>query len=74
MELVTRFGAWNRCGIALEHAGVEIARIILGVAISQVQLVGIDALADHFLDQCFGLIEGNHQNRVGVGGFQRGHQ
>lgn len=56
-------------GGALEQARVEVGGMVDGVAVGHVQLVGVEALGGELLDERHGLVEGDDERRVGVGGL-----
>ena len=69
LEFLGRVGTWNGAGGALEQARVEVGGMVDGVAVGHVQLMGVEALGGELLDERHGLVEGDDERRVGVGGL-----
>ena len=69
LEFLGRVGTWNGAGGALEQARVEVGGMVDGVAVGHVQLMGVEALGGELLDERHGLVEGDDEHRVGVGGL-----
>ena len=66
-EVVGRIDTRDGALRAFQQARVEFAGIVGGVAVHEVQLLGVDSGGGERLQQRFGLIEGDDERRVGVG-------